>query len=342
MTPENMKASQEAFETDLLSNIHLINEFSLDYGCFFAVTWLSGAHTDGIKAYIQDPQRLDDTAEEKYAVINDWFTAIGYYPFTRAHFIYRAQRTPHVKQFSHHLERALLLYYKGDFFSAVQVLMPAVEGALRSYVGADTTKIGMSLVNLIAQTNRTLALPYFIRRHTVYKTMLERFLREWFFANTSHPGLGTIPSKMNRNYMAHLLGVESFYRPADCNRLFAFFDILLEVITFEEKEAETFIYMPREGIPEVLQRQRYYSEILVPWSPWRQVREHEERFMLENPSYESLPVPDWAGIAAAFGIEDAAAMRNLIAGRQPVVSPLPPKPLKPDQKAEPNATNGTA
>jgi hypothetical protein len=295
MTPEEMKAASEAFERDLISTIRENNDFSLDYGCFFAVTWLQGSHVDGIRAYIHDPQRLSDTPEQKYAVINDWFTAIGYHSFSRAHFAYRAQRTPHIREFSHHLERAPLLYYKGDFVSAIQVLMPAVEGSLRSYVGADATKIGMKFVDLIPQVNRVLAFPEFDQRHAVYKEMLERFLKEWFFANTSHPGLATIPSKMNRNYMAHLLGSDSFYQPADCNRLFAFFDILLEIITFEEKSTETFIYMPRDGIPEVTKRQKYYNELILPWSVWRKVREHEERFMLENPNYESLPVPDWAG-----------------------------------------------
>lgn len=174
-----------------------MNDFCLEYGCFFAVTWLSGAEADGIQAYIDDPQRQYDSPDDKYIVINDWFTAVGYHPFTRAHFIYRAQRTPHVRNFAHHLERALLLYYKDDFFSAVQVLMSAVEGVLRSYVGADTTKIGMKLVDLIPQTNRILAFPQFGQRHAVYKEMLERFLRDWFFANTSKPQLGTIPSKMN-------------------------------------------------------------------------------------------------------------------------------------------------
>lgn len=248
------------------------------------------------RCIIDDPERRNDVAGEIYSVINGWFTAIGYHPFTRAHFVYRAQRTPNVREFSHHIERPLLLYYKGDFFSAAQVLTPAVEGVLRLYVNGGVPVVGMGLVNLIATVNRDLAFPIFSRRHAIYKDMLERFLRQWFSSRTSNAHLDAIPSKMNRHYVAHLLGSESFYRPADCNRLFAFFDILLEVITYEEREAEEFVYMPRSEIPEVLKRQQYYSELIVPWSSWRKIRDFEEQLMLENPKYESLPVPDWAGI----------------------------------------------
>lgn len=329
MTKEELAAAAEKHETDFLTKVRRINDFCLDYGCFFEIAWMQGAHCQSIEAYVTDPARATDTPAQKYKVINDWFTAIGYHPFSRAHFIYRAQRTPHIKEFSHHFERGLLSLYKGDFFSAAQVLALAVEGVLRLYVGANSSVIGKGLVDLIPQTNRQSAFPHFERRHAVYKEMLERFLREWFFAHTSSANLNTIPSILNRNNVAHLFGSQSFYRPADCNRLFAFFDILMEVITYEEKSTERFLGYPRNDIPEVLERSRYYSELIVPWSAWREVRAYEEQFMLENPNYETADVPDRAGIWAAFGLEDEARLKAIIAGEQLIISPLPPAPLKP-------------
>jgi hypothetical protein len=213
MTKEQMAAAADQHETDFLSKVQRINGFCLEYGCFFEVAWMQGARCQSIEAYVTDPARSTESPAEKYKVINDWFTAIGYHPFTRAHFIYRAQQTPHIKEFAHHLDRALLSYYKGDFFSAAQVLTTAVEGVLRSYAGASTDDIGRKLIAMIPQVNRPVAYPQFARRHALYKGMLHRFLDEWFFARSTSANLNAIPSNLNRNNIAHSFDPQSFYRP---------------------------------------------------------------------------------------------------------------------------------
>jgi len=154
MNQEEITSSREPFEKDFVGHVRRINDFCLDYGCFFEVSWLSGANANDLEAYVTDPQRGQDSKSDIYQEINEWFTALEYRPFERAHFIYRAQQTPVFREFSHHLERGLLLYYKGDFFSAVQVLVPAVEGILRLYVGGGPMEIGKGLVDKIQHVQR--------------------------------------------------------------------------------------------------------------------------------------------------------------------------------------------
>lgn len=329
MNQEEITSSREPFEKDFVGHVRRINDFCLDYGCFFEVSWLSGANANDLEAYVTDPQRGQDSKSDIYQEINEWFTALEYRPFERAHFIYRAQQTPVFREFSHHLERGLLLYYKGDFFSAVQVLVPAVEGILRLYVGGGPMEIGKGLVDKIQHVQRSLPHPEFALRHSAFKDILEQFLRKWFFARSDDPTLTTIPSKMNRNYISHLAGTDAFYRPSDCNRLFAFFDVMLEVVTLEHAEVAHFISLPEEGIPEVTERMNYYSYLMSPLSPWHQIRDVEERSMAQNPRYESSRVPDWAGILAAQQVRWEAMLRDIREGRERVPHKTPPRPLQP-------------
>ena len=269
---------------------------SLEYGCFFSVTWLMGLEVTNLEACIADLKRTQLNNDAVYQIINAWFTALEYRPFSRAYFIYRAQRTPFVREFSHHLERGLLHYYKGDFFSAVQVLVPAVEGILRLYVCGKPKETGMTLVNKIHQIQRPIPHPEFTSRHSFYKDILERFLRKWFFAQSNDPTLETIPSYLNRHYVSHLPETKAFYQPSDCNRLFAYFDVLLEVITLEYEQLDQFLNLRRDDIPEINELTDYYGSLILPRSIWSQVRDFEEGLMSKNPNYTSVAVPDWTAM----------------------------------------------
>lgn len=48
------------------------------------------------------------------------------------------------------------------------------------------------------------------------------------------------------------------------------------------------------------------------------------------------------GIEAAFRIREETTMHDLVAGRKPLVWPLPPLPLQPDPKAEADASSDSA
>jgi hypothetical protein len=334
MTPEERKAAFDNDEIDFVNRVRRINDFCLEYGCFFELTWLTGMEADSLEGYVSDDARKTEDPATIYEVINQWFTSFEYQPFHRAHFIYRAQNTPMFREFSHHLERGLLLYYKGDFFSAVQVLVPAVEGILRLYVDGGPRQISKALVKQIELAVRPLKYEHFSLRHAAFREILVRFLNKWFFADTEDALLATIPSKMNRHFVAHLLGTEAFYRPADCNRLFAFFDVMLEIVTIEQQEVERFLSHPQEGIDEVTKRQVYYSTLMLPWSPWRAVRELEENFMMHNPNYETSAVPDWAGLGATLQIQEEEAFKDILQGRKPEVKTTPPHPLQPQYSEE--------
>jgi len=273
-----------------------INDYCLDYGCFFSVSRIMGIEASYLEGCIANLTRTQPSRPVVYKMINDWFTALECKPFLRAYFIYRAQRTPFFKDFSHHLERGILHYYKGDFFSAVHVLVPAVEGILRLYVGGTPQEIGNTLVRKIKQTKRPLPYPEFASRRDYFQDILERFLREWFFTNTSNPLLATIPSSMNRNYILHLVGTDPYYSPSDCNRLFACFDVLLELVTLEFAETGKFMGLYMDDIPEVNERTAYYASLIDPSSLWPLVRANEERFMDQNAGYRSSRVPDWLNL----------------------------------------------
>ncbi len=287
------------FEREFIAKSRHVNDFCLRFGCFFEVQNIRNFEFLRIDRYVSDPQRGADSNDEIYKVINAWFTAVGYHPLQRAWLIYRAQETPHFREISHHLERGMLNYYRGDFFSAVSVLLPAVEGVLRRYLGAGPKVIGKQLVDLLDAVSPPVpavqahlvdrpdamsppvpavrAVPavhaQFSGRHRMYLDFLRLFLRRWFFVKTSESHLNDIPSAMTRNYVAHLLGERSFYDPADCNRLFAFFNILLEVVTLEDASLSRFIGLIHpEWDERVMRRVLYHNSIIVPGSPWSAIR----------------------------------------------------------------------
>lgn len=314
----------ERQQQEFVDRTRSINDFCLDYGCFFSVAWLVGIEASYVEACIADLKREQPSNDEVYHIINGWFTAVEFKPFSRAYFIYRAQKTPIVQEFSHHLERGLMHYYKGDFFSAVQVLVPAVEGILRLYVGGRSKETGMTLVNKIHQIQRPLPHPEFAPRHSLYKDILERFLRTWFFAQSDDPTLGTIPSFLNRHYASHLVGTQAFYRPSDCNRIFAYFDVLLEIITLEYEELDTFLNLRRDDIPEVNELTTYYASLTRPGSIWSHVRAYEEKLMSKNPRYTCLAVPDWTHMLLTLDEWFTAGMDELRKGGAFPIHATPP------------------
>ena len=317
-------------EEDFIAQSRRINDYCLGYGCFFETAWMRGFETSRIDAYISDPARSAEPRELVYKTINDWFTAMEYHPFERAHFIYRAQQTPKIREVSHYLDRGLIHYYKGDFFSAASVLIPAVEGLVRLYLNG-ANLIGTKLIDAIQKINVVIPHSHYHDRHAMYVAFLVRWLKDWFFSHTTSPQLGTIPSNLNRNNVLHLFDSRPFYRPADCNRILSFFDIALEVLTIEEPVCEKFLSYPAANIPEVNSRQEYFTGLMLPWSPWRAIRNSEEtRFMAANPAYESSDVPDWAGLNAALQEEMEAELKAMLAGHEPSMDPLPPNPITKD------------
>ena len=297
--------SLSEFERDFIEKSRRINDFCLRFGCFFELQNIRNFELLRIDTYVSDSKRTTDSNEDIYKVINAWSTAVGYHPLAQAWFIYRAQETPHFREISHHLERGLINYYRGDFFSAVSVLIPAVEGVLRRYLGASPRVIGKQLVDKLDVT--TFPIPaihaHLTARHAMFLGFLRTFLRRWFFVDTAAPHINDIPSAMTRNYVAHLLGERSFYDPADCNRLFAFFNILLEVITLEDSSLSRFIGMMHPECDErVKRRTHYYSGMILPDSPWRTVRHNDEKFLGENANYVPSEIPNW--VALMFELEE--------------------------------------
>lgn len=317
---ETIEDQRQAF----VNRTRSINDFCLEYGCFFSVAWLTGIEAAYLEACIAELKSDQPGAAHSYQIINDWFTALEYRPFSRAYFMYRALKTPFVQDFSHHLERGLLHYYKGDYFSAVQVLATAVEGILRLYVGGKPKEIGKVLLDKIQHVHRPLPYPEFAPRHSLFRDIFERFLRKWFFAQSDDPALEVIPSRMNRNYIAHLAGTDAFYRPSDCNRLFACFDVMLEIITLEFKELDQFLNLRKEDIPEVNERSNYYASLIAPWSPLRPIRDREEQLMSQNPSYESNPALNLLAQIMTLHEWEQAALAELARGVQPTIHTLPP------------------
>src|SRR5207253_2408443 len=68
-------------------------------------------------------------------------------------------------------------------------------------------------------------------RRLAYAEALCAFHERWFWKHTAQADFRL--SHLNRHYVLHSLGTESFYRPIDCHRLFLYFDTFADMLMLE-------------------------------------------------------------------------------------------------------------
>jgi len=110
----------------------------MEYGGMVAPFMFGGewnALTDFASSVVASPPTDDASRQAVEKRFDEFLENPAFHPEYRAHLVYRSISLPHLCKCSHPIERAILHYYKSDFLSCVLVLLPAVEGVLRSYAG---------------------------------------------------------------------------------------------------------------------------------------------------------------------------------------------------------------
>ncbi len=270
----------------------LISEVLMDYG-WFASPYMSGGDFNQIFELCRAIQekKIDLSKEDVEEKMYDILMPVIFHPNYRAFYIYRAKELLHLQKFSHHIERAILHYYKKDFFSCVLTLLPAIEGILLSHYGWEfkddekappQKKITNHLQNLAADSTK-------IERYGMYADTLFRFTKKWIFTPTDKADFSS--SYLNRHYALHGLGTEHFYTASDCHRLILFLDLYTEVIGLENNE---FYGLIPENIDEINKRSDYYFMLIDGEVSYNNMISLDNYLLEEHPFYHiEQNAPNW-------------------------------------------------
>lgn len=278
---------------DFIIKFNRIADVLLDYG-WFGSPYLSGGEFDKIYKMCNDiiEGKAKLTREEIEENIFETLMPVIFHPEYRAFYVHRAKELPHLKKFSHYIERAVLHYYKKDYFSCAICLLPAIEGVLLSHYGWEfkqdeqapkQKKITNHLQNLSKETR-------LLERYQMYGKTLHSFTKKWIFKSTDKADFST--SYLNRHYALHGLGTGNFYKAADCHRLFLVFDLYTELISIENNIFKyTLIPANEEGI-EI--RHGYYLLLIEGLVKHSETVIMEEHLLQEHENYhKEINEPTW-------------------------------------------------
>lgn len=235
-----------------------------------------------IVSRIRENKNPTQEDKDKYLVqLKNLITNIVFHPLFRAFFVYRSKEVSHVKKFSHHIERAILHYYKNDYFSTVLCLLPAIEGSLLSYFGWHFDIDRKPSINkLIEEIEKCKGPTFDTVTYKLYSSTLSTFLRKWIFSDTASTDLTY--SYLNRHYVLHGMGTNNYYSLADANRLIMFFDLFIEFLSLEENRR--YIFIPEDN-EQINSRSQYYFKFIEKNIKKGEILRTENKFLLENANY---------------------------------------------------------
>ncbi|WP_437900614.1 hypothetical protein [Sorangium sp. So ce124] len=256
----------------------------MDYGGLVS-PFLLGGQWDALAAYCKSVQAKPPSTPAEVATVertvDEILIANIYHPDFRAFYVYRASQLPHLREFSHVLERGVLHYLKHDFVSCVLTLFPAAEGALRSYCGWSLGDKEDMKSHKIRRRIRSGKPKYEPKLHAAYASALADFHERWLWVNTDSADFSL--SHLNRHYALHGLGTRSYYRVEDCHRLLLFFDLLVEFLALEG-HGEQYVFIP-SNVEQINRRRDYYARVVARDVTIRESIETEETLMREHPHY---------------------------------------------------------
>ena len=213
-----------------------INDALIERGRLVAVNYVMQRGVDelhdvcGRIAIASTPAERDRLHSEANALMTEYCFAPPY----RAFMVHRAQQLPYLRQVAHVLEAATINYYRQDYLAATLLLAPAVENLMNRHVGYDISERQVDSVALrlkIGAKRSTASERRFSERHPLMLWYVMRFLNERYYEKTVEARFNE--SFFHRHYMLHGLGNEPFYTFADCQTLFQYFDMYLEMIASE-------------------------------------------------------------------------------------------------------------
>lgn len=277
-----------------VDNYALLSGVFLEHsGCLIS-PWFLGGQWDVLrdecsKIIATPPLTVDERAAVERR-LHEVVTLHVFNPNFRAFEIHRALSLPHLREFSHLLERAVFHYLKGDFLSAILVGLPAVEGMLRSYCGWRPNQPPLSKA-AVKERLQSAQPKVFPERHALYSQRLIEFHNKWLWSGTAQADFGL--SFLNRHYVLHCLGQGRYYRAFDCNRLLLFFDLFTEVVALEQGYYDPFV---PSGVSAIDRRCEYYGRLSAQTSAIRshlqidtftlhEVLDIEEKLLREHPNY---------------------------------------------------------
>jgi hypothetical protein len=268
----------------------------LEYGGLVAPMLLGGEWA-ALRAFCQQVSQTPPSDDRERAQVESQINGLvengAFHPNFRAYLIYRALAQPPMQRCSHLLERATFHYYKQDFLSCVLVLLPAVEGVLRSYVGWSRGQPDPNWPD-VRERLRAGTTESYPELRSAYAEAIASFHERWLWTTTAKADFRL--SYLNRHYALHGLGTETFYRAIDCHRLFLYFDTFAEMLTLEGHGPKE-IFPPLEE-PVLSRRRDYYFRLLVSPPSGAEALKAEASFLAEHPFFciETRPpnIPDVA------------------------------------------------
>ncbi|MGK3988214.1 hypothetical protein WME99_34550 [Sorangium sp. So ce136] len=265
------------------SEYRVVSKFLMDYGGLVS-PFLLGGEWNALSKYCKSvlanpPSTPADTAAVERAVDEILVSGI-YHPNHRAFYVYRSLQLPHLREFSHAVERGVLHYLKHDFMSCVLTLLPAAEGTLRSYCGWSLGDKDIKSPE-IRRRLRSGKPKYSPDIHAAYVSALADFHERWLWTPTDRADFRL--SHLNRHYALHGLGASSYYRVEDCHRLILFFDLIVEVLALEG-HGELYVFMPSD-VEQINRRRDYYERVVARDIGIKDAIDVEESLMREHPRY---------------------------------------------------------
>lgn len=274
-----------------LTQFNAANEILIDFGWIVSPFMIQ---KDFNKVFdLAQKIKEEDNEEDRIRIaesINRLLSDIIFHPLFRSFSVYRAQNLSHLNKFSHHIERAILHYYKEDYFSAVHCLVPAVEGVLLSYFGwiYESGKRKPRIDLLIMELEKCREDTFDSDAYETYSRILSLFLRKWIFSDTNTADVRL--SFLNRHYVTHGMGNQNYYSVSDVHQLFMFFDLFVEFVSIEENQ--TYIFIPDDN-PEINKRSDYYF-LLIEGNLFKdKMLQEESELMSSNTSFvfeETKPI----------------------------------------------------
>jgi hypothetical protein len=138
------------------------------------------------------------------------------------------------------------------------------------------------------QTLRTASIatdaPALATLHDMYRDTFVEFLDRWLYRKTDESDFSL--SALNRHFIFHGLGPESFYRPEDVHRLILALDLLVDFLAVRQKVFYTFL--PDDGQDAIFDKRRnYYYALAIGEISVASCRRWERDMLKDHPRYKA-------------------------------------------------------
>ncbi|MGG4495638.1 hypothetical protein [Brevibacillus reuszeri] len=280
---------------EFIVKFKLMSEVLMDYG-WFASPYMMGLDFDSLHTFCQalkEQGKVSDVDKKDIQDrVNDYMLDVMFHPNYRAFYMIRGKDLPHIQEFSHHLERAVIHYYKQDYLSCVLCLLPAVEGLLLSLYGwqyGESRK--PSQKELIGKITERVDVR-FTERYEMYALTVSSFLEKWILSDTRQADFDV--SFLNRHYVLHGMGQGNFYAASDCHRLFLLFDLLIEMLSIRYEKYYGLI--PSDNFNLNIRRE-YYIALMNGSMTQKDMVAFEKTLMNEHKNFhEEKNPPNWTNL----------------------------------------------